>query len=158
MIGRTLKEVPMSRFVLLALPLLAACSLPEPSSADPAALTRNATELVVCDAPDADATAEQVDAADAAVALVEADGDLACANCTCDCSQAKCAVAGCVAQWTGQGDCRQSGSTCNGTTCSCDCYTVLGKACPAPGSGSGSPERITLTNGVGGVVKACDFK
>lgn len=149
----------MSRILLaVAIPLLPAClTQPAPSvgDADP---SRSAVELVVCEQPVDAASIEEVEAAAAEADAVEADGDFACASCECDCDQAACSTAGCVATPTGQGDCKQNGSTCNGTTCTCDCYTVLGKACPAPGSSSRSPERITLTNGVGGVVKACDFR
>lgn len=133
------------------------------AGADPLANARDATAIVVCaepvDATEIDAT--QVEASGGASSsqdAIEADGLFACASCDCDCSQAACATAGCVAQSTGQGNCTQSGSACNGNTCSCDCYTVLGKACPAPGQGNRSPERITLTNGVNGVVAACAWK
>ena len=144
----------------LAVPmLLGGCpaSSPAPSSADPGDQARVA-EVVVCAQPAEPATVEEQAAADDAALAIEADGDFVCANCGCDCAQATCATANCIAQATGQGDCKQSGSNCNGTTCSCDCYTNVGKACPAPGSTSRSPERITLTNGVGGVTAACAFR
>jgi hypothetical protein len=115
--------------------------------------------LEVCAEVDAELASADAEALDSKVDATEAaDADLACATCGCDCSQATCATAGCVAQATGAGDCKQNGSSCNGTTCDCDCYTVLGAACPAPGQGNRSPERIKLTNGVNGVTAACAWK
>ena len=50
--------------------------------------------------------------------------------CGCDCSGVVCLTAGCIGVSL-RSNCVQNGSTCGGT-CTCECYTVLGKVCKTP--------------------------
>ncbi len=153
----------MSRFFLaVVLPVLAiasACDAYEPPAFDAElAETWRAQEVVADECEelaDVDATEEQEwnDEGDDAT---DADVGYGCGSCACDCSQVACTNNACTPAPTGQGDCKQNGSSCAGTECTCDCYDDLGRGCDAAGNTGTTPERLTVTAPVGG--NACKFQ